>query len=250
MDNILIINVHEGINKPYRCSSGFFLRQGSNSQKLSTEEIREFFHREGKILFDDVINTSFSFENGFDKSKFEIFLQRANISRTIPDEDILKNIGVLTNSGKFKNAGVLFFCDNVEKFFRQAIITCVLYKGKDKYKIIDRKDFTEDAISNYNGAIAFLLRNLRLEYKIEGFGPRKEILEIPEDALKEAIINAIAHRDYYEKGANIQIDIFDDRVETSKMHFSHPASFNSQREKAFLTVLKNSNTLGILIPSF
>ncbi|MBI2136386.1 hypothetical protein HYU06_04905 [Candidatus Woesearchaeota archaeon] len=74
---------------------------------------------------------------------------------------------------------------------------------------------TEDAISNYENAIKFLFRNLRLEYKIETAGPREEILEIPEDALREAVVNAMVHRDYNEKGANIQIDIFDDRVEIS-----------------------------------
>ena len=213
IDNILIVNVDEGLNKPYRCSAGFFLREGSNSQKLSTDEIREFFNKEGKILFDEVINKEFSFKNGFDKSKFDHFLARAKITRLIPDEAILRNIGVLTENGNFKNAGVLFFCNNIEKFFKQAIITCVLYKGGDKYKIIDRKDFTEDTISNYNNAIAFLIRNLRLEYKIETAGPREEILEVPEEALREAVINAMTHRDYNEKGANIQVDIFDDRVE-------------------------------------
>ncbi len=211
----MIVNVDEGINKPYRCSAGFFLRQGSNSQKLSTDEIRGFFNKEGKILFDEVINKEFTFKNGFDNPRFDTFLQKAKISRVIPDKDILRNIGVLTETGKFKNAGVLFFCGDVEKFFRQAIITCVLYKGADKYKIIDRKDFTEDVLSNYDNAIAFLLRNLRLEYKIETAGPREEILEIPEEALREAVVNAMAHRDYNEKGANIQIDIFDDRVEIS-----------------------------------
>ena len=212
--NVLIIEVDEGINKPYKCSAGFFLRQGSSSQKLSTDEIRDFFNKEGKILFDEGINDDFSFEEGFNKSKFEDFVKRARLSRTISDEDILKNIGVLTKNGKFRNAGVLFFCDNIEKFFRHAIVTCVLYKGTDKYKIIDRKDFTEDAISNYNGTMAFLMRNLRLEYEIKA-GPREEILEIPQEALREAIVNAMAHRDYNEKGANVQIDIFDDRVEIS-----------------------------------
>jgi ATP-dependent DNA helicase RecG len=205
VNNILIVNVDEGINKPYRCSAGFFLRQGSNSQKLSTDEIRDFFNQEGKILFDEAINKEFSLKNGFDQAKFDTFLQKAKISRVIPDKDILRNLGVLTETGKFKNAGVLFFCNNVEKFFKQAIITCVLYKGTDKYKIIDRKDFTEDSLSNYNNVMAFLLRNLRLEYKIETAGPREEVLEIPEDALREAVVNSMAHRDYNERGANVQI---------------------------------------------
>src|SRR3989344_1745020 len=212
---VLIVKVDEGANKPHRCSAGFFLRQGSNSQKLSTDEIRDFFNKEGKILFDEQVHSDFDFNRGFVRSTFEAFLQKAGISRVIPDKDILRNLGVLTETEKFRNAGVLFFCDNVEKFLRQAIITCVLYKGIDKYKIIDRKDFTGDALSNYDNTLAFLIRNLRLEYKIETAGPREEILEIPEEALREAVVNALAHRDYNEKGANIQVDIFDDRVEIS-----------------------------------
>ncbi|PIW10930.1 MAG: hypothetical protein COW37_01360, partial [Caldiserica bacterium CG17_big_fil_post_rev_8_21_14_2_50_35_7] len=90
IDNVLIVNVDEGINKPYRCTAGFFLRQGSNSQKLSTDEIRDFFNKEGKILFDEAINKEFSFKNGFDKAKFDTFLQKATISRVIPDKDILR----------------------------------------------------------------------------------------------------------------------------------------------------------------
>ena len=56
-----------------------------------------------------------------------------------------------------------------------------------------------------------------VRYDIEGAGsqPRKELWEIPETVFKEAIINALAHRDYYEKGARITIELFEDRVEIS-----------------------------------
>ena len=74
IDNVLIVTVDEGVNKPYRCSAGFFFRQGSNSQKLSTDEIRDFFNKEGKILFDEGINNEFNFKNGFSKKKFDEFI--------------------------------------------------------------------------------------------------------------------------------------------------------------------------------
>ena len=215
IDNVLAINVKEGTNKPYRCSAGFFLRQGSNSQKLSTEEIREFFNKERKILFDEATNIEFGFQNGFDKKKLDNFLARAKISRVIPERDILKNIGILADDGKFKNAGVLFFCKNVSQFIPQAIVTCVLYKGKDKTYIIDKKDFDEDIISNYENSMKFLYTHLKIIYRIEGSGPRKEIPEVPEESLKECLINSLAHRDYLENGARVQVDIFDDRVEIS-----------------------------------
>jgi len=53
-ENILIINVREGDDKPYRCSSGFYTRVGPNSQKLNRDEIIAFIKSEGKIRFDEL----------------------------------------------------------------------------------------------------------------------------------------------------------------------------------------------------
>jgi ATP-dependent DNA helicase RecG len=53
-----------------------------------------------------------------------------------------------------------------------------------------------------------------VSYKIESI-QRQDILEIPEIALREAVINAVTHRNYFEDGANVMIEIFDDRVEIS-----------------------------------
>ena len=161
-----------------------------------------------------MINTNFALTN-FDHAKFDEFLKKANISKTLPEKELLTNLGLTTENGYFKNAAILLFGKNIERFLPQSMITCVLYKGKDKVFIIDRKDYKNDIFSNYEEAMAFLYRHLRLRYEIKGFGPRKEILELPKEALKEAVINAICHRDYGERGAVIQIDIFDDRVEIS-----------------------------------
>jgi ATP-dependent DNA helicase RecG len=61
----------------------------------------------------------------------------------------------------------------------------------------------------------WLKGKLNIRYEIEGGGPRKEHWEIPETALKEAIINSIGHRDYYDKGARIHIELYDDRLKIS-----------------------------------
>ena len=54
--NVLIVKVREGVDKPYKCSSGFYTRVGPNSQKLSRDEIIGFFKSEGKIRFDELVN--------------------------------------------------------------------------------------------------------------------------------------------------------------------------------------------------
>jgi ATP-dependent DNA helicase RecG len=69
--------------------------------------------------------------------------------------------------------------------------------------VLDRRDFNEDLISSIDRAMNFLKQYIPLRYEMTGEPRRKEIPEIPYEALREAIINAVAHRDYFEKGTNI-----------------------------------------------
>ena len=108
-----------------------------------------------------------------------------------------------------------FFGKQPERKFPHAITRCVLFKGTNKVYIIDDKTFGGSLYQQYLQAIAWLESKLQVAYKIEGTGPREEIWEIPLTVFKEAIINALSHRDYYEQGASIMIEMFDDRVEIS-----------------------------------
>ncbi|MEQ9218908.1 MAG: ATP-binding protein [Cyclobacteriaceae bacterium] len=99
----------------------------------------------------------------------------------------------------------------------KAVIRCVAFEGYDKRTIMDSKDFSGPLHTQYTQTIQWLKNKLDVRYDIEGegSGPRKEIWEIPETVFKEAIINALSHRDYYEKGARITVELFKDRVEIS-----------------------------------
>ena len=90
-----------------------------------------------------------------------------------------------------------------------------LRRGTDKFHdIIDRKIFNRDIISNVEDSVNFLKKYLRLEYHFpKGQLSRKEILEIPEDALREALVNAVTHRNYLTREASVTVEIYDDRVE-------------------------------------
>ena len=97
---------------------------------------------------------------------------------------------------------------NIE--FHNAIIKAARFKGLRSVEFIDEKEFDEDLFSNYENAMNYLRSKLNTEFIIKG-GPREEVLELPEKALREALLNAIAHRNYFST-ASIQISIFSDRV--------------------------------------
>ncbi len=211
IDSLIVVMVPEGSDKPYACSKGFYVRNGANSQKLDRNEIVEFFQKEGRIHFDELRNDKANFETDFDERALIEFLGMAGISKTIDMSTLLKNLGCLTDEGKLTNAGVLFFTKDIDFILNNAIIVCVLFKGTEKVHILDKKDFSGNILENINNAVAFVQRHTNLEYVIKTLR-RENVPEIPEVALRETIINAVCHRDYFDKRANVLIEIFDDRV--------------------------------------
>ena len=216
LNNLLIVRVPEGKDKPYKCASGFYTRVGPNSQKLTRDEIIEFIKAEGKIRFDELMNLRFDYKKDFDHRKLDQFLKLAGISKVLDTASILINLGVAEKQeGKvlFNNTGILFFPRNLQDIYFHTAVTCALYKGTEKVDVLDRRDFNEDIIGSINGAMNFLKQYIPVRYEMTGTPRRKEIPEIPYDALREAVINSVTHRDYFEKGANVMVEMFDDRIE-------------------------------------
>jgi ATP-dependent DNA helicase RecG len=216
--DLIIIDCKEGKNKPYIISGSIFVRYGANSQKLiSADEIRSFFQEGNQIHWDLTECKDFKYPNDFNETVFSNFILQANITEAISQNQIIKNLDLLSDTEKFKAGAVLFFANKPEKFYSNIGIRCVLFKGTNKRYILDDKLFTGDLLSQYENAIDYLKFKLETRYEIESQGsmPRKEILEIPEIVLKESIINAICHRDYFATGAIIHIEIFDNRIDIS-----------------------------------
>jgi ATP-dependent DNA helicase RecG len=215
--DIFVVTVPDGPEKPYGCSRGFFIRVGPNSQKLNRNEIIDFIQSEGRIRFDELVKSEAFLSDYLDREAFNRFVAISGISNVLPEEPMLRNLGCVVkvdNQSLFTNTGVLFFAKDPIGFIPQAIIICALYKGIEKVTVLDRKDLTGNIIASIEEAILFLKKYLKLRYEITSIR-RKEILEIPEVAMREAIVNAVCHRDYFEKGANVMVEIFDDRVEIS-----------------------------------
>ncbi|NQV17228.1 MAG: HTH domain-containing protein [Armatimonadetes bacterium] len=81
--------------------------------------------------------------------------------------------------------------------------------------VLNRKDYSDDIITNINNALHFVKQELRVKYVMTGEARRKEFYEIPLVVMREAIVNASAHRDYFLYGSHTTIEIFDDRLEIS-----------------------------------
>lgn len=214
--SVWVIEVNTGIQKPYVLSGAIYVRQGPNTQKLTTvEQMRDFFQQSDRIYFDEAPCPDFDLTKDINQNWFEEFRIQSGLSKTISQEQIIHNLKLILPDGSMKNGGALFFGNEPEQFIETAIIRCIAFEGTNKTNIIDDKTYGGALISQFEQSMQWLKGKLSVRYEIEGSGPRKEIWEIPETTFKEAIINALSHRDYYDKGAKITVELFKDRVEIS-----------------------------------
>ena len=123
---------------------------------------------------------------------------------------------VKEEDGKLKptNACLLFFGKNPTEYIPQNEIRIARFRGITRTEFIDSKEIKEPVYKMLDEVELFFKRNTRLASKIVEF-KRVDIPEYPYEAIREAVINAIAHRDYSYRWAPIMFSIFDDRMEVS-----------------------------------
>jgi ATP-dependent DNA helicase RecG len=180
---ILCLKCNDGPQKPYAVSGTIYVRNGPNSEKItSIEQIKKFFQQSGSIFFDTMSCSEFKYPEYFDFETFKTFLQKANITATISEKKILDNLRLTSSGDKLTNAAVMMFAKDVQRFIDHATITCVLFKGTDKRYILDKKEIEGNIVNQFEEALKYIISKLNLRYDIEDqpSGVRREVLEIPE----------------------------------------------------------------------
>ena len=206
---VLVVDVPSSRFKPHSSAGKFYLREGATCQQMGRDEIREFFYQEGLVYFDEKENERFSWPNDLDQDAYDQMVRVCGITPSLDQEQLLKNLGLLKNNF-MTYAGSLLFGKSVSRLVPGASVNCCLFQGTTKTRILDQKIYAGDFLSNYHHAVSYLVAHLNTAYEI-GF-ERKERLELPEGALREALLNAMGHRDYRTPG-DLQVHIFQDRVE-------------------------------------
>ncbi|MFN2203130.1 MAG: ATP-binding protein [Caldilineaceae bacterium] len=109
-------------------------------------------------------------------------------------------------------AGMLLFGRNPQQFLRSAEVICVRYAGEEMGDEFVRQDIGGTLGDQIRQAEAFVVSNVRRGVKIRGL-QREDTAEYPIAVVREAIVNAIAHRDYAVRGEGIRLMMFSDRLE-------------------------------------
>lgn len=216
---IIAINVKKSedivlaFGRPYK-------RVGKTTVRMSKEEYERKLlekHRE-ELRFDNQICKDAKLSD-LEQAKIKEFLKNArserglDISVNATPKEVLMRLNLLKGD-KLTNSAVLLFGKSPQRFFIQAEVKCVRFKGTDATApLIDMKDVGGNLIDQVIEVEKFIFNNISLSAWIEdGKIQRQEKWEYPPKAIREALVNAIAHRDY-RSPSKVQVRIFDDRME-------------------------------------
>ena len=117
----------------------------------------------------------------------------------------------MLKEGKVTNAAVVLFGKNLYDY-PQLMLRMAYFRGKEKLVFVDNKQAEGNFYDLLDAGIAFCFRHLSLSGEVKGL-LREEHLEIPIEALREALTNALCHRRYDDPRATVSLAIFDDRLE-------------------------------------
>ena len=117
----------------------------------------------------------------------------------------------LTKNGRLKNAAAALFLRDTRDF-PQFLLRMARFRGTNKMEFVDNQRAHGNFFTLLDAGMAFFFKHLSLSGKIVGF-VREEKLEIPAVALREALTNALCHRQFHSPGGSVGIAIYDDRIE-------------------------------------
>jgi predicted HTH transcriptional regulator len=193
--------------------AGVYVRLGSTTRRAAPEMVAELRRAAGHLVFDQL--PCVGAELG------DLDLDAAGRAFTSVGRDVdqakLESLGVLIRYGRSvvpSNGGMILFGRAAarQRRFPDARVRCARFAGSDKAEFIDRLDFEGTVLDALEDVPHFIRRNTRMAARIEGMR-RRDIPEYPSIALREALVNAVAHTDYSLTGMQIMVAVFADRLE-------------------------------------
>jgi len=216
-------------HRPHHLQEGSFIRVGNSTRRMSDYEIYSFMSSRTQPTFDEEPVLRATLQD-LDRTKLEKYIERRKEDRpnaaywNLPFEQILKQFQIVVEVDGILHptlAGLLMFGVYPQIFELQLFIAYLQFYGTitteeapSGERFLDNRKFEGTLEEMVDGAVSYVMANMRKGSLIRGV-TRQDIPEYPEVALREAIVNALAHRDYshFVRGSHVQVRMFADRLE-------------------------------------
>jgi len=252
VDTVIGVSVAKGDERPYRTNRGvYYVRTNSGRRQATRQELLRLFQASESLFHDETPVSRSSQEDLNDDALTEMLgaiqeqgLDLSGIERT----RLLYNWGLLRDTNgeaRPTMAGALLLADKPQRFTPHAYISALRIPATDiSVPPLDQKRIEGRLFDMLTAALGFLDFHLLRRHRIRRLEP-EVVLEFPVAALREVLVNALAHRDYTISGP-IRLLVFDDRVEV-RSPGRLPNSVRVEQLSAGVHVLRNPTLYNMLL---
>ena len=210
---LIILDVYKGDETPYYYSGDgvleAYVRVGNESVKATATELKRLVLRGKNTSYDSQNSTYKAEDYAFSKLKERYKKWTGN---SFDDKDLI-SFGLVNEQGNLTNAGALLADESPIRCSR---LFCTRWNGLNKsggaVDALDDAEYSGSVISLIENGEAFIKRNCKMKWR-KTANSREEMPEYVERSYHEALVNALAHRDYLVNGSEVHVDIYDDRME-------------------------------------
>lgn len=232
---LLLVTVPAGLPRVYSVHGKYLRREGASDQPIAPDALRRLLLERGETSWERLVPDGATLDD-LDLNKVSAYMRRIG---TVAESDPLGFLfrrGCLAHratsdegraagepeaaavvqpiTARFvpTNAGLLLFGEDVERHFPQCEVTLVRYRGREMSDEFLREDLRDTLVETVRRAELWLSEHMRRGSRMSGL-EREDWIQFPQGAVREALVNAVAHRDYTTRGESIRIALFGDRLE-------------------------------------
>lgn len=233
---MVAVHVPPGMPYVYSLDARYLTRRAGTNHTLSSHMLHRLILERGDVTFESEVSRRAT-KDDLDWGQVESYTATLSGMRGIPAEQVLLKRGCLARAdGELRptNAGILLFAKDPQQFIRGSDITAARFAGTEMGDVFTRQDIVGTLPQQIRRAETFLVDNLRKGVQLGQQMARTEQFEYPLQAVRELVVNAVAHRDYGIQGDGIRLYLFSDRLEiTSPGRLPGPVTLDNIVEERF-----------------
>lgn len=222
---VIVAEIRTGRRKPYYIKAeglenGVYIRVSGTTRPADRDMSRELYYECDARSFDSIICRDMEVTDEDIKSLCEQMKEvaiancKSNLQRS-EVKDVTKNIllswGILKKDENEKIYPTNAYIYLTGQGGLRSMIQCAVFKGTTRAVFLDRRNYEGPLWKQVEEAVQFVFRNIRMGCRLEGVY-RQDIYELPPDSIRELIVNAVMNCSYIQN-SNIQVAIYDDRLE-------------------------------------
>lgn len=201
-----------GNERPYACDGRYRIRRANEDLPMSQLALRQLIQDEHYRKHPWDRKASERPLSDVDERELRKFVERGQARHRVSfdfttPEEVLSHLHLLTRDGRLTNAADALFCPSVPVQLKMGV-----FKSHDRTEAYDLRLEAGTVFSLVDAAEYYIANNIRREIVVTGARTRDEVPEIPFAAIREALMNAYAHRVWHRPGY-VQVDIYHDAVD-------------------------------------